>query len=93
MSLLAQCIRLTTVFLPQALDAAMKQYKSLSPETSAMFFSVDQEAGKILCMSCVPKVGIHDKTGHILDRNAADRLGWQGWLTLYLFLSISNIVN
>ena len=42
----------------QALDAAMKQYKSLSPETSAMFFSVDQEAGKILCMSCVPKVGL-----------------------------------
>ncbi|XP_005102630.1 alanine--tRNA ligase, cytoplasmic [Aplysia californica] len=39
----------------KALDAAMKQYKSLSPQTSAMFFSVDQDAGKILCMSCVPK--------------------------------------
>jgi len=39
----------------KALDAAMKQYKSLSPKTSAMFFSVDKEAGKILCMSCVPK--------------------------------------
>jgi len=42
----------------KALDAAMKQYKSLSPETSAMFFSVDQEAGKILCMSCVPKATV-----------------------------------
>jgi len=39
----------------KALDAAMKQYKALSPKTSAMFFSVDKEAGKILCMSCVPK--------------------------------------
>jgi len=39
----------------KALDAAMKQYKALSPKTSAMFFSVDQDAGKILCMSCVPK--------------------------------------
>lgn len=39
----------------KALDAAMKQYKALSPKTSAMFFSVDQEANKILCMSCVPE--------------------------------------
>lgn len=36
----------------------MKQYKALSPNTAAMFFSVDDEAGKILCMSCVPKVNI-----------------------------------
>lgn len=39
----------------KALDGAMKQYKSLSPATSAMFFSVDQEAGKIICMCSVPK--------------------------------------
>ncbi|CAL1544361.1 unnamed protein product [Lymnaea stagnalis] len=39
----------------KALDAAMKQYKTSSPQTAAMFFSVDQDAGKILCMSCVPK--------------------------------------
>jgi len=39
----------------KALDAAMKQYKALSPVTSAMFFSVDSEASKVLCMSCVPK--------------------------------------
>lgn len=40
----------------KALDNAMKQYKALSPSTSAMFFSVDDDTGKILCMSCVPKV-------------------------------------
>lgn len=40
----------------KALDNAMKQYKALSPATSAMFFSVDEDDGKILCMSCVPKV-------------------------------------
>ncbi|KAL5022486.1 hypothetical protein ScPMuIL_001641 [Solemya velum] len=39
----------------KALDGAMKQYKSLSPKTAAMFFSVDREDGKIICMSCVPK--------------------------------------
>ena len=40
----------------QALDGAMKQYKALSPVTAAMFFTVDEDAGKIMCMSCVPKV-------------------------------------
>ncbi|XP_076470939.1 alanine--tRNA ligase, cytoplasmic-like [Babylonia areolata] len=39
----------------KALDGAMKQYKALSPQTSAMFFTVDKEAGKILCMCAVPK--------------------------------------
>ena len=40
----------------QTLDAAMKQYKTLSPRTACMFFSVDDDIGKILCMSCVPSV-------------------------------------
>lgn len=39
----------------KALDAAMKQVKALSPSMAAMFFSVDDEANKIVCMSCVPK--------------------------------------
>lgn len=39
----------------KALDAAMKQYKASSPETAAMFFTVDNDNNKILCMSCVPK--------------------------------------
>ena len=42
----------------QALDGAIKQYKSLAPKTPVMFFSVDNDAGKILCMANVPKVGV-----------------------------------
>ena len=34
----------------------MKQFKNTRPKTACMFFSVDQEEGKILAMSCVPKV-------------------------------------
>ncbi|XP_029635382.1 alanine--tRNA ligase, cytoplasmic isoform X1 [Octopus sinensis] len=37
----------------KALDSAVKQYKSLSPQTAVLFFAVD--AGKLLCMSYVPK--------------------------------------
>ncbi|KAH3768181.1 hypothetical protein DPMN_169393, partial [Dreissena polymorpha] len=47
----------------KALDAAMKQVKALSPETAAMFFSVDEEASKILCMSCVPKEAVTSEFG------------------------------
>lgn len=35
----------------KALDAALKQVKALSPSTSAIFFSVDEGAGKIFCLS------------------------------------------
>ena len=44
--------------IAKALDGAMKQYKALSPKTAAMFFSVDTEANKILCMSSAPKSSI-----------------------------------
>ncbi|KRT80774.1 tRNA synthetase [Oryctes borbonicus] len=39
----------------KALDSALKQVKSLSPQTSAMFFSADEENNKIFCLSTVPK--------------------------------------
>eukprot|EP00057_Strongylocentrotus_purpuratus_P024795 XP_011679269.1 PREDICTED: LOW QUALITY PROTEIN: alanine--tRNA ligase, cytoplasmic [Strongylocentrotus purpuratus] len=39
----------------KALDAALKEFKSKSPKTSAMLFSVDQEANKIVCLAQVPK--------------------------------------
>lgn len=39
----------------KALDGALKQVKTLSPETAAMFFSVDTDAGKVICLSSVPK--------------------------------------
>lgn len=43
----------------KALDAALKQVKSLSPETSAMFFSVDADAKKIVCLAAVPKNAVN----------------------------------
>lgn len=42
----------------KALDAALKQVKALSPETSAMFVSVDPDSKKIFCLTAVPKAGI-----------------------------------
>lgn len=42
----------------KALDAALKQVKILSPETSALFVSVDADSKKIFCLSAVSKSGI-----------------------------------
>lgn len=42
----------------KALDAALKQVKALSPDTSAMFISVDEDSKKIFCLSAVSKAGI-----------------------------------
>lgn len=39
----------------KALDSALKQVKTVSPSTAAMFFSVDHESGKVLCMAGVGK--------------------------------------
>jgi hypothetical protein len=44
------------IVMLQALDGALKQVKALSSETSAMFFSVDHDANKIVCLAVVPKV-------------------------------------
>ena len=49
----------------------MKQYKALSPKTACMFFSVDEDAGKILCMSCVPAVSSLTETTWLLDSHKA----------------------
>ena len=40
----------------QALDAAMKQFKSLAPNTAVLLFSEDSDAKKIVCMAQVPQV-------------------------------------
>lgn len=40
----------------QALDGALKQVKTLSPETAAIFFSADHEANKAIVLAAVPKV-------------------------------------
>nr|CAD7200403.1 unnamed protein product [Timema douglasi] len=42
-----------------ALDGALKQVRTLAPETSAMFFSVDPDAKKIVCLSAVPKSAVN----------------------------------
>lgn len=42
----------------KALDAALKQVRILNPDTSAMFFSVDSEMGKIFCLASVPKSAV-----------------------------------
>jgi len=39
----------------KALDGALKQFRSLSPKTAVMLFSVDSDANKIICLSSVPK--------------------------------------
>ncbi|XP_050307054.1 alanine--tRNA ligase, cytoplasmic [Anthonomus grandis grandis] len=42
----------------KALDSALKQVRSLSPSTAALFVSVDSDANKIFCLSSVPKESI-----------------------------------
>lgn len=39
----------------KALDSALKAVKTISPNTAALFFSVDEENKKIICLSSVPK--------------------------------------
>lgn len=45
----------------KALDGCLKQVKALSPSTPAMFFSADEDTGKVLCMAQVPKDIISSK--------------------------------
>ena len=40
----------------KALDSALKKVKAISPETSALFITVDEDAKKIFALSAVPKV-------------------------------------
>lgn len=42
----------------KALDSALKQVKTLSPNTSALFLTVDEDSNKMFCLSSVPKVAI-----------------------------------
>jgi len=39
----------------KALDSALKAVKTISPSTAALFFSVDNDTQKIICLSSVPK--------------------------------------
>lgn len=42
--------------LTKALDAAMKQFKSLAPNMGVLLLSEDKDAHKIVCMAQVPQV-------------------------------------
>jgi len=42
----------------KAVDGALKQVRSLTPEMPTMFFSGDENTGKILCMAYAPKSAI-----------------------------------
>ncbi|XP_058790099.1 alanine--tRNA ligase, cytoplasmic [Phymastichus coffea] len=42
----------------KALDMALKKVKAISPETSALFFSVDEDDKKIFALAAVPKSAI-----------------------------------
>lgn len=42
--------------LLQALNESLKLFKTLSPQTAAMLFAVDHEAGRITCLCQVPQV-------------------------------------
>lgn len=42
----------------KAIDAALKQVKTMNPETSALFVSVDEDSKKIFCLSAVSKSGV-----------------------------------
>nr|CAI5863797.1 unnamed protein product [Callosobruchus analis] len=42
----------------KALDSALKQVRSLSPATSALFITVDSEANKLFCLASVSKEAI-----------------------------------
>ncbi|XP_018561574.1 alanine--tRNA ligase, cytoplasmic [Anoplophora glabripennis] len=63
----------------KALDTALKQVRSLSPNTSALFITVDQDSNKVFCLSSVPK----DAIGKGLKANewvqeVAKKLGGKG---------------
>lgn len=45
----------------KALDAALKQVKNNTPNLSAMFFSIDHDAKKVLCLCQVPKNVVDEK--------------------------------
>jgi alanyl-tRNA synthetase len=63
----------------KALDTALKQVRSLSPETSALFVTVDPDSNKMFCLASVPK----DAVGKGLKANewvqvVAAKLGGKG---------------
>lgn len=63
----------------KALDAALKQVRSLSPGTSALFVTVDADSDKVFCLSSVPREAVERglKANEWVQAVAA-RLGGKG---------------
>ncbi|XP_018495959.1 alanine--tRNA ligase, cytoplasmic [Galendromus occidentalis] len=64
----------------KALDAVMKQIRTLSPNASAMLFSIDEEKKRLVCLSSVPKQVVADKGLSASEwvRHIADVIGGKG---------------
>lgn len=52
----ASCLCPHVCPVSQALNESLKLLKSQSPQTAAMLFTVDPEAGKVTCLCQVPQV-------------------------------------
>lgn len=64
----------------KALDAVLKQIRTLAPAAAAMLFSVDEEKGRLICLSGVPKQVVADKGLSAVEwvRHVADVIGGKG---------------
>ena len=56
----------------QALDSALKQFKSSAPNTAVLLLSVDHDNNKILCLAQVPKVRRYTSTAQLKSVSYTD---------------------
>lgn len=63
----------------KALDTALKQVRSLSPSTSALFVTVDPDSNKMFCLASVPKEAIEKGLkANEWVQTVANKLGGKG---------------
>ncbi|KAL1429115.1 hypothetical protein MTO96_016846 [Rhipicephalus appendiculatus] len=63
----------------KALDAALKQVRTLTPNAAAMFLSQDTEKGKVICLSTVPKgIVARGLTANAWVKEVCDVIGGKG---------------
>lgn len=64
---------------PKALNESLKLLKTNSPQTAAMLFAVDNDAGKIICLCQVPQVNMLERIAYSVR--------WLRALLKYLMIS------